>query len=128
LEGAKDMLGLVFIILTASSIKLLLKETKIDQLIINGLSPIKGLPFSLLIFILFFVFLGISFLIPSTSALAKTLFSTLNQNFLGVGLSGVILAFSFANGFLNLLAPTSYILIAALNISKVSYEQYLKKA
>ena len=40
--------------------------------------------------------------------------------------SGTFAVFPFANEFINLISPTSFILMAALSISKVSLDKYVK--
>ncbi len=105
-------------------------NTGMQTKLVSGLSsPMSSLGKTGFIMVAFFFFLIISFVIPSTSGIATAVFPILGPvvNGVSTGLaSGTITAFSFANGIINLISPTSAILMAALSISKVPYDRFIK--
>ncbi len=81
----------------------------------------------------FLFYLPMSFLIPSTSGLAGAsmpimgplgdlVFKTTD----GTGASIVITAYAAASGIINLITPTSGVVMGALTIAKLPYERWLK--
>ena len=73
-------------------------------------------------------FLLLSFLVPSTSGLAALSMPIMAPiaDFAGVGRDLVITAYASASGIVNLVTPTSGVLMGALAIARVSYGAYLK--
>jgi uncharacterized ion transporter superfamily protein YfcC len=126
IKGSSDMISVCLIISLAASIRIILKETKIDQKLIEKLKTYTPENNFLKLFTFFHFFLFLSFLIPSSSGFMTVTFKILNYKFFGSLISGMILASSFGNGIINLISPTSYILMASLSVSKVSYEKYIK--
>jgi uncharacterized ion transporter superfamily protein YfcC len=132
MAGASDILSVCLIIATASGVGVILQRTYIQDLIVNGLSnAASGLNITLLLVILFLLFLPLSFLIPSTSGFATAIFPILGPVLLSmphndVSGSGAITAFSWASGILNLFTPTSGVVMGALALSRISYEKLLK--
>ncbi|AGM25789.1 arginine/ornithine antiporter [Spiroplasma syrphidicola EA-1] len=131
-RGSADILSVCLIIAFAAGIGYIMQNTGMQTKLVNGLSsPMSGLGTTGFIIVAFLFFLIISFVIPSTSGFATAVFPILGPvaNSVTSGLaSGTITAFSFANGIINLVSPTSAILMAALSISKVSYDKFLKAA
>ncbi|AHF60633.1 hypothetical protein P344_01080 [Spiroplasma mirum ATCC 29335] len=130
IAGASDILSVCLVIATAAGIGWILNKTGMQINLVNVLaSPMKKLVTTGFIIVGFFFFLIISIFIPSTSGFAAAVFPIIGPVAEGIqpGLwSGSITAFSFANGIINLVSPTSFILMAALSISKVSLDKYLK--
>ena len=132
MTGASDILSVCLIIATASGVGVILQGTYIQDLIVNGLSnAVNGLNVTLLLVILFLLFLPLSFLIPSTSGFATAIFPILGPVLMSmphnyVSCSGAITAFSQASGILNLFTPTSGVVMGALALSRISYEKLLK--
>ncbi len=129
MEGVKDMLSVVLIIAVARGASVLMKETKFDAFILEsassalkGLSPIIFAPASYLLFIV------LSFLIPSTSGLASVSFPVLGPLTAALGYSSevMVLIFSAASGLVNLITPTSGVVMGGLAIGKMGYGTWLK--
>ncbi len=83
------------------------------------------LPFTLISYVLF---MPLSFLIPSTSGLAALvmpIFAPL-ADFAGVGRQVVVTAYQSASGFMNLITPTSGIVVGGLAMARVNYGKWLK--
>ncbi|WHQ36920.1 YfcC family protein [Spiroplasma sp. SV19] len=129
-RGSADILSVCLIIAFAAGIGFIMTNTGMQSKLISGLSsPMSSLGKTGFIMVAFFFFLIISFVIPSTSGFATAVFPILGPvaNGVSTGLaSGTITAFSFANGIINLVSPTSAILMAALSISKVPYDRFIK--
>lgn len=129
---ASDILSVCLIIATASGVGVILKRTYMQDLVVSGLSSsIANLNVSLLLVILFLVFLPLSFLIPATSGFATAIFPILGPALMSmpnnsVSGSGAITAFSWASGILNLFTPTSGVVMGALALSRISYDKLLR--
>ena len=130
IRGSADILSVCLIIAFAAGIGFIMTNTGMQTKLVSGLSsPMSSLGKTGFIMVAFFFFLIISFVIPSTSGFATAVFPILGPvaNGVSTGLaSGTITAFSFANGIINLISPTSAILMAALSISKVPYDRFIK--
>lgn len=81
--------------------------------------------FTLLTFLLY---LPLSFLIPSSSGLATLSMPIMAPlaDFAGVGREVVITAFQTASGLINLITPTSAVVMGALALGHVPYGAFLK--
>ncbi|WP_053228496.1 hypothetical protein [Spiroplasma taiwanense] len=136
LEGAKDIVGVGFIISIAGAITILLKETYIQSLMLNARPTQNGSssmnPF-LFILMTFFIFLPLSFALPSTSGFSYAVFPVwgplANTVVTSTGVSmvsGSITAFAFANGMANMISPASGIVVGAAQIGRTSYANIMK--
>lgn len=107
----------------------MMSNTGLDLYILNSASSIlngvAGLLFSNLSYI---IYIALSFLIPSTSGLASVsvpIFAPLAQS-LGISPEIVVSAFSAGSGIVNLVTPTSGVVMGGLAIAKVEYSTWLK--
>ncbi|MDQ7982768.1 MAG: YfcC family protein [Spiroplasma sp.] len=132
LYGAADILSVCLVIATAAGIGVILEKTFMQDLIVTGLTKvITGFNTLALMIILYLLFIPLSFLIPSTSGFATAIFPILGPVVMtmpdsAVTGSGSITAFAFASGLINMVTPTSGVVMGALAISKVSYDKLLK--
>jgi uncharacterized ion transporter superfamily protein YfcC len=72
--------------------------------------------------------LPLAFLVPSTSghaALAMPILAPL-ADFAGVSRAVVVTAYQSASGIINLITPTSAVVMGGLALAKVRYDQYLR--
>lgn len=129
IAGACDILSVVLIIVVARSISVLMGETHLDlfildkaQSLLTGLSPIIFVP------VAYFIYLGLSFLIPSTSALAFVSIPILGPLTAKLGMDPniMIMIFVAGSGLINLITPTSGVVMGGLQLSKVNYSTWLK--
>ena len=74
------------------------------------------------------IFLPLSFLIPSSSGLATLSMPIMAPlaDFGGVGRDLVVTAFQSASGLVNLITPTSAVVMGGLAIGRVPYDRWLK--
>ena len=78
--------------------------------------------------VMFLINLPLAFLVPSTSghaALAMPILAPL-ADFAGVERAIVVTAFQSASGIVNLITPTSAVVMGGLALAKVRYDQYLR--
>lgn len=127
--GVLSALPTIVFILMASSIKFILVEGKVLPTIansINGLVENKD-PYSLAL-ILFCIVLALEFFISSSTAKAIFVMSMLGVLSLGITKEMQVLIYTFADGYTNLLFPTSPVLLIGLSMIEVSYFKWLKKS
>jgi uncharacterized ion transporter superfamily protein YfcC len=76
----------------------------------------------------FLVNIPIAFLVPSSSGHAALVMPILAPlaDFAGVSRALVVTAYQSASGFVNLVTPTSAVIMGGLALSKVGYDRYLK--
>ena len=131
ISGAAELLGVAFIIGISRGITVIMNNGKITDTILSwGESALSGagpLTFTALVYLIYF---PLSFLIPSTSGLATLSMPVMAPlaDFAGVGRDVIITAFQSACGLVNLLTPTSAVVMGALAIGRISYDRWLKFA
>jgi uncharacterized ion transporter superfamily protein YfcC len=128
-DGARDLLGVALIIGIARGITVLMNNGKITDTILHWIEKALGdtgqVVFLLLMFLLF---LPLSFVIPSTSGLATLSMPIMAPlaGFLGVSTALVVTAYQSASGVMNLVVPTSAVVMGGLAIARVPYGTYLR--
>ena len=77
---------------------------------------------------MFLLFLPLSFVIPSSSGLATLSMPIVAPlaGFLGVSTALVVTAYQSASGVMNLVIPTSAVVMGGLAIARVPYGTYLR--
>ncbi|MDI4567571.1 MAG: YfcC family protein [Mycoplasma sp.] len=125
--GTADMLSVCLVIAVAGGVSVILTETEMQQTIVNGLKiVVDELPKWLIPIILYILFIPLAFLIPSTSGFAAAVFGVLGETLGSDGASGAITAFSFASGIVNLITPTSGVVMGAIALSKIEFKSLIK--
>jgi uncharacterized ion transporter superfamily protein YfcC len=78
--------------------------------------------------VMFLLFLPLSFLIPSSSGLATLAMPIMAPlaGFIGVSTALVVTAYQSASGVMNLVVPTSAVVMGGLAIARVPYGTYLR--
>ncbi len=128
-KGMLSALPTIVFILMASSVKFILVEGKVLPTItntINGLVESKN-PYSIAL-ILFLIVLVLEFFISSSTAKAIFVMSVLGVLNLGLTKEMQVLIYTFADGYTNLLFPTSPVMLIGLSMIEVSYFKWLKKS
>ena len=90
--------------------------------ILSGVAPL------VFVNVAYLIFIGLSFLVPSTSGLATIsmpIFAPLAQS-LGFSPELIIMVFSAGSGIVNLVTPTSGVIMGGLAVAKVEYSTWLK--
>jgi len=128
-DGARDMLGVALIIGVARGITVIMNNGLITDTVLywteQAVSGLGGIGF---IIVTYLLYLPLSFLIPSSSGLATVsmpIMAPLSQ-FAGVPSYLVVTAYQAANGLINLVTPTSAVVMGGLAIARVGYGTWLK--
>lgn len=127
--GCADLLGVALIIGISRGITVLMNDGHITDTILHwgeaALSGAGPVSFVLLVYLLY---LPLSMLIPSSSGLATLSVPILAPlgRFAQVGGDLVVTAFQSASGLVNLVTPTSAVLMGVMALSHVPYERWLK--
>lgn len=127
--GASELLGVAFIIGISRGITVVMNNGRITDTILNlGESALSGIGSVLFVLLTYLIYLPLSFLIPSSSGLATLSMPIVAPlaDFSGVGRELVITAFQSASGLVNLITPTSAVVMGALAIGRVPYERWFK--
>jgi uncharacterized ion transporter superfamily protein YfcC len=128
-DGARDMLGVALIIAMARGVTVLMTNGLITDTILawaeNLLSGVASVVF---INLVFWIEVVLSFLIPSSSGLATMTMPILSPlaDFAGVGRDVVVTAYQSASGWVNLITPTSAVVMGGLAIGRVGYGTWLR--
>lgn len=129
IAGVADMVGVALIIGISRGISFMMANTGLDLYILDKasgiLNGVAGLLFANMTYIIYIV---LSFLIPSTSGLASVsmpIFAPLAAK-LGISPEVVVSAFSAGSGIVNLITPTSGVVMGGLAIAKVEYSTWIK--
>lgn len=132
LEGTRDMVGVACTIGLARGIQGILESSGMaPTLLYYGSNLLSGLPAPLFIILTYIIYLPLSFLVPSTSGLATATMPIIGSLAISVfgsdgGAIEAITAFVMASGLINLITPTSGVVMAALNLSKLDYGRWIK--
>jgi uncharacterized ion transporter superfamily protein YfcC len=127
--GAADLLGVAFIIGISRGITVIMNDGMItDTILHTGETLLSGLSSGLFILINYLIFIPLSFLIPSTSGLATLSMPVLAPlaDFAGVSRALVITAFQSASGLVNLITPTSAVVMGGLAIGRIPYDRWVR--
>lgn len=129
IDGARDMLGVALIIGVARGITVIMNNGLItDTVLYWAEGAVAGLSSVGFIIVTYLLYIPLSFLIPSSSGLATVsmpIMAPLAQ-FAGVPTSLVVTAYQAANGLVNLVTPTSAVVMGGLAIARVGYGVWLK--
>jgi uncharacterized ion transporter superfamily protein YfcC len=128
-DGARDLLGVALIIGIARGITVVMNNGLITDTVLHwaetALGDVSEAGFAIVMYLLF---LPLSFLIPSSSGLATVAMPIMAPlaDFAGADRSLVVTAYQSASGLLNLITPTSAVVMGGLAIARVPYGRYLR--
>ena len=128
-DGARDLLGVALIIGIARGITVVMTNGLITDTVLNAAEQaVSGLGGVAFINLMFALFLPLSFLIPSSSGLATVAMPIMAPlaTFADVPPQLVVTAYQSGNGLLNLITPTSAVVMGGLAIARVPYGTWLK--
>src|SRR3954464_8937464 len=127
--GASDFLGAGLIIVVARGITVVMKNAYMTDTILNKMeSAVSGTSSGAFAIVAFLVNIPIAFLVPSSSGHAALVMPILAPlaDFAGVSRSIAVTCFQTASGLVNIVTPTSAVIMGGLALSKVGYDRYLK--
>src|SRR6476469_8591619 len=128
-DGARDLLGVALIIGIARGITVVMNNGLITDTVLNwaelAVADLGGVAFINLMYVMF---LPLSFLIPSSSGLATVAMPIMAPlaTFADVPAQLVVTAYQTANGLVNLVTPTSAVVMGGLAIARVGYGPCLR--
>ena len=128
-DGARDLLGVALIIGIARGITVIMNNGQITDTVLHWAESALGdVGKGMFTVVMYLLFLPLSFLIPSSSGLATVAMPIMAPlaDFAGVDRSQVVTAFQGASGLLNLVTPTSAVVMGGLAIARVPYGTYLR--
>ena len=127
--GAGDFIGVGLVIVLARGVTVIMNNSEITGTVLNAMESAVGDTSSWLFgALMFLVNIPLAFLVPSSSghaALAMPILAPL-ADFAGVQRSMVVTAYQSASGLVNLVTPTSAVVMGGLALAKVRYDHYIR--
>lgn len=127
--GCADLLGVAFIIGVSRGITVLMNDGSITDTVLHwGERALAGAGPVSFVLLVYFIYLPLTILIPSSSGLATLsvpIMAPLGK-FAGVGGDLVVTAFQSASGLVNIITPTAAVVMGALALGHVPYDRWLK--
>jgi len=128
-NGARDLLGVALIVGVSRGITIVMNAGGMTNTVLYwGEQALTGVGSTAFAIISYLFYLPMSFLVPSTSGLATLsmpIMAPLGE-FSGLAKNIVVTSYQSASGVLNLVTPTSAVVMGALGIARVSYTKWLK--
>ena len=128
-KGAGDFIGVGLVIVLARGITVIMNNAEITDTILHSMeNAVSSTSSAMFGGLMFLVNLPLAFLVPSSSGhatLAMPILAPL-ADFAGVGRAMVVTAFQSASGLVNLITPTSAVVMGGLALAKVRYDHYLR--
>ncbi len=128
-DGSRDLLGVALIVGLSRGITVVMNAGNMTATVLNlgerTLASTGSVAFTILTYLFY---IPMSFLIPSTSGLATLSMPIMAPlgDFAGVARDVVITAYQSASGIVNLITPTSAVVMGGLAIGRVPYDKWLK--
>ncbi|MGR5148377.1 YfcC family protein [Photobacterium alginatilyticum] len=129
IDGARDLLGVALIIGIARGIVVIMDRGMITDTILNTAEhAVTGLSSIVFINVMYWLEILLSFLVPSSSGLAVLTMPIMAPlaDFAGVSRDLVVTAYQSASGIVNLMTPTSAVVMGGLAIARVPYVRWVK--
>ena len=128
-KGAGDFIGVGLIIVLARGVTVIMNNAEVTGTILHSMEGlVSDTDSGVFGAVMFLINLPLAFLVPSTSghaALAMPILAPL-ADFANVERAMVVTAFQSASGVVNLITPTSAVVMGGLALAKVRYDQYLR--
>jgi uncharacterized ion transporter superfamily protein YfcC len=128
-SGAGDFLGAALVIVVARGITVVMKNAYITDTILHWMeTAIDGLSGTVFGALAWIVNLPIAFLVPSSSGHAALVMPILAplSDFADVDRAVSVTAYQSASGWVNLITPTSAVIMGGLALAKVGYDRYVR--
>ena len=128
-RGAGDFIGVGLIIVLARGVTVIMNNSLITDTVLHSMeNAVNNTSSGVFGALMFLINVPLAFLVPSTSghaALAMPILAPL-ADFAGVPRSIVVTAFQSASGVVNMITPTSAVVMGGLALAKVRYDQYVR--
>lgn len=129
ISGASDFLGAAMIIVVARSVTVVMKNSDITDTILHWTeNAVTGTSSGVFAGILLLVNLPIAFLVPSSSGHAALVMPILAPlaDFANVPRSISVTGYQSASGLVNLITPTSAVVMGGLALCHIRYDRFLR--
>lgn len=129
MNGAADMVGVALVIGVSKGISVMMSTTGLDNYVLSSASSLLcGMSPIVFTIVAFIIYMALSFFVPSTSGLAGLSMPIFGPLAVSLGFSSevIISIFSAGSGLVNLVTPTSGVIMGALAIAKVDYASWVK--
>lgn len=129
INGCKDLLSVALICAVARGIQVIMNDGEITATVLHwGEVGLGGLSKGLFIILTYLFYIPMSFLIPSTSGLAAATMGIMAPlgDFAEVSSSLIITAYQAAAGIINLITPTSGVVMGALAMGGIDLSTWWK--
>lgn len=123
MSGMGDFLGVAIVVAVARGIQVVMNDGNITATVLHwGETGLSGMSSVLFIILTYIFYIPMSFLIPSTSGLAAATMGIIGPlgKFADVAPSLVVTAYQAASGWVNLITPTSGVIMGALAVAHVN--------
>jgi len=128
-RGAGDFIGVGLIIVLARGVTVIMNNSEITDTVLHSMENlVENTSSGVFGALMFIINLPLAFLVPSTSghaALAMPILAPL-ADFAGVSRAMVVTAYQSASGVVNLITPTSAVVMGGLALAKVRYDHWLR--
>ena len=127
-KGAADLLSVAFIVGIARGVTILMEDGLISDTILYHASSItEGMNKGVFTNVMFFIYGGLSFFMPSSSGLAVLTMPIMSPlaDTVNIGRETIVDTYQYGMGLFYLINPTSLIL-AALAIVKIGFDKWLQ--
>ena len=129
MNGAADMVGVALVIGVSKGISVMMSTTGLDNYVLSSASSLlSGMSPIVFAIVAFIIYMVLAFFVPSTSGLAGLSMPIFGPLAVSLGFSSevIISIFSAGSGLVNLVTPTSGVIMGALAIAKVDYASWVK--
>ena len=129
LRGVTGALPTIVFIALASSIKYIFDEGSVMPTIVHSINTlVAGKSPFMIALVLYAIILVMEFFISSSTAKAILVMGMLAVVNVGLSKQMLVLIYTFADGYTNVLFPTSPVLLIALSMIEVDYFKWVKKS
>lgn len=129
MTGVADMISVALVVAVARGISVIMTQTGLQVYLLDAAAnALSGVNSGLFASMSYIVYLGLSFLIPSTSGLATGSLGVFGPLAVKLGLSPevMIMIFVAACGLVNFVTPTSGVVMGGLQTSRVEWTTWVK--